>query len=131
MSADEVLLANLAFYAAFSERDVEAIQEMWAVEADVTCIHPGWPVLEGLEAVLESWLGILANPESPTVRCADAVAHVMGSMAWVTCREVIDEMQLAATNLFVREDDQWRLVHHQAGPMPGTPSEADLVDDWN
>ena len=131
MNEDEVLLANLAFYAAFSEGDVEALREIWATHTDLACIHPGWPILEGRNAVLESWERILANPGTPTVRCAGAVAHIVGSVAWVTCREVLEGVQLAATNVFVQEEGQWRLVHHHAGPMPGEPSPDDLVDAWN
>ena len=38
------------------------------------------------------------------------------AMALVVCREVIGDTTLAATNVFVRERGDWRLVHHQAGP---------------
>ena len=131
MTPDEVLITNLGFYAAFSERDMAAMERLWAQEADVACIHPGWPVLEGRDEVLASWRRILSNPDSPTVHCVDAVAHVVHEVAWVTCREVAEGGQLAATNLFVREAGQWRLVHHQAGPMPGLPSAHDLGADWN
>lgn len=131
MSVDEVLVANLVFYAAFRERDFASMAELWAEDADVACVHPGWPRLEGRTAVLASWAQLLANPESPTVKCLDAAAHVVGDMAWVTCREVLEGAQLAATNIFVRERGQWRIVHHQAGTMPGEPSETDLLDDWN
>ena len=58
----DVLLTNLAFYAAFAERDLEAMGELWASDADVACMHPGWPVLEGRDAVMESWSRILSNP---------------------------------------------------------------------
>ena len=58
-------------------------------------------------------------------------AHVLGHVAWVTCREVIEGGQLAATNVFVQENGQWRLVHHQSGPTPGKPSPEELLDDWN
>lgn len=128
----DVLLTNLAFYAAFAERDLEAMAELWAEEADVACLHPGWPLLEGRDEVLESWMRILANPGSPTVRCAQAKARIVGSFAWVTCIEVLEDVQLAATNLFVREGEAWRLVHHQASPLPGRPAPVETVDDtWN
>ena len=40
-----VLLANEAFYRAFTDRDEEAMRELWAVETEVVCIHPGWAPL--------------------------------------------------------------------------------------
>lgn len=65
MSEQEaVLAANLAFYQAFAQRDGAAMARLWAERAPVTCIHPGWPALEGRAAVLESWADILANPEA-------------------------------------------------------------------
>ncbi|MEM6931197.1 MAG: nuclear transport factor 2 family protein, partial [Myxococcota bacterium] len=85
----DVLVTNLAFYAAFAERDLEAMDELWASEHEVACLHPGWTELDGREAVLDSWRRILSNPESPVVRCADAKARVVGDVAWVTCREIL------------------------------------------
>jgi hypothetical protein len=51
----------------------------------------------------------------------------VGEAAFVVCAELIDDAELAATNLFVREDGAWRLVHHQASavhrrPEPRPPS---------
>ena len=60
--SDAVLAANLEFYRAFTTRDVAAMEALWARQAPVACVHPGWPVLADRDAVLESWRGILANP---------------------------------------------------------------------
>jgi len=35
----------------------------------------------------------------------------------VICRELVGGSPLAATNVFVREDGAWRLLHHQSGPV--------------
>jgi len=35
----------------------------------------------------------------------------------VTCGESVGNSLLAATNLFVRENGGWRLVHHHASPV--------------
>ena len=50
-----VNFANEAFYVAFSTRDLEAMDALWARQAPVTCIHPGWNALTGRDAVMESW----------------------------------------------------------------------------
>jgi hypothetical protein len=42
---------------------------------------------------------------------------VLGESAYVVCGEAVDGAELVATNLFVREDGAWKLVHHQAGPV--------------
>lgn len=121
MSADDevqaVLDANAAFYRAFAERDVTAMDAVWARDARVGCIHPGWQALAGRNAVMASWRGILENPEAPAIACTQPTAQLLGDTAFVVCTERLEESQLVATNLFVREDGAWRLVHHHAGPI--------------
>lgn len=118
MSPDEeaVLAANAAFYRAFATRDVEAMEALWARETPVACIHPGWQVLNGREAVMASWRGILAGVP-PAIQCAQEIARVAGSAAFVVCTEILDAGELVATNLFVREAGDWKLAHHHAGPV--------------
>lgn len=122
--AKALLAVNAAFYRAFAARDAEALAALWARRAPVACIHPGWDVLTDHTAVIESWRRLLANPASPPVRCRDARAHVLGEAGFVTCHEVLPEGMLVATNMFVREDGAWKLVHHQAGPVavPSPPA---------
>lgn len=119
MSDDEkaLLAANLAFYRAFAERDAAAMAALWARRAPVACIHPGWDVLTDHGAVIASWRQLLANPASPVVRCRDARAFVLGTSGFVVCHEVLPEGVLVATNVFVREDGDWKVAHHQAGPV--------------
>ena len=47
-----LLFANETFYRAFAERDVPLMEALWADTEPVTCLHPGWPPVEGREAVL-------------------------------------------------------------------------------
>ncbi len=110
----EVLEVNEAFYRAFASRDPAAMERLWAERHPVACIHPGWDVLAGRDAVLDSWRSILASPEAPELSCSFAEAHVMGDAAFVTCHEVLGTGRLAATNVFVREAGAWRMVHPQA-----------------
>ncbi|WP_291006862.1 nuclear transport factor 2 family protein [Ferrovibrio sp.] len=135
MRADEtaLLFANEAFYTAFADRDMAAMEDIWAKNSPVGCIHPGWPPLFGLKAVLESWERILANPASPDVETAGAEAMCWGDTGVVVCYEKVEDTFLVATNTFVREGKSWRLVYHQAGPVstpPGSASNDDQdIDD--
>ena len=113
---EAVLFANEAFYRAFADGDMAAMDAVWARGGAVACTHPGWEVLSGRDAVMESWRTILASPARPAIRCRDAVAHLVGDAAFVTCYEDVGQGVLAATNILVREDGQWRMAHHQAGP---------------
>ena len=50
---DEVLAANAAFYAAFANSDVKAMDSVWARRAPVACVHPGWEALVGRDRVMD------------------------------------------------------------------------------
>jgi ketosteroid isomerase-like protein len=114
---DEVLAANTAFYRAFAARDVDAMDALWARHAPVACVHPGWHALSGRDAVMASWRGILRGPGAPDIACGDTSIHVFGESAFVVCAERLPDGELVATNVFVREEGAWRLVHHHAGPI--------------
>jgi ketosteroid isomerase-like protein len=115
--AARVLEANEAFYGSFNRKDIEAMGEVWAAREDVTCIHPGWNVLRGRDHVLHSWRAILGNPAQPRVVVGGAEVTLTGDSAIVICRELVAGSPLAATNVFVREDGDWKIVHHQSGPV--------------
>jgi hypothetical protein len=88
---------------------------LWATATSVACIHPGWDLLRGRDAVMASWKAILGG-DAPPISCGAASAQVVGDVAWVVCREVIaGGPSLAATNVFVREEGAWRICAHQAG----------------
>jgi ketosteroid isomerase-like protein len=114
---DAVLAANLEFYRAFTERDLAAMDRLWARHLPVVCTHPGWNVLRLRDEVMASWRDILANPDAPRVACQDEQAFLYGDVAVVICEEELPENTLAATNIFAREEGQWRLVHHHSGPL--------------
>ncbi|HEY5789837.1 MAG TPA: nuclear transport factor 2 family protein [Gammaproteobacteria bacterium] len=112
----ELLAANAAFYAAFRAADGGAMAGLWAARHPVSCAHPGWPLLFGREAVLSSWREIFVAGATPPVKCQQPRGHLAGELGYVTCYEALDGQLLAATNIFVREADGWRMVHHQSGP---------------
>lgn len=127
MGDDEaVLFANDRFYAAFTAKDMGAMESLWA-ENKVLCIHPGWQPLYGREDVLESWRGILSEEQAPDIRCHAPQVTVLGDTAVVLCIEEIEGAFLCATNLFIREGVDWKLAHHHAGPV--NMSEEDLPEE--
>ena len=82
--------------------------------APVACLHPGWTALKDRDAIIESWAGILSNPDAPRIACFDEQAFLYGDVALVLCEEELEGGTLAASNFFVREDGVWRIAHHQA-----------------
>lgn len=120
----EVLFANERFYTAFAEGDSEAMEDLWAKQGAVCCLHPGWEPLHDRAQVIASWNAILQSP--PPVLCAAPRVLPMGpDGAGVVCWEAIGQDYLIATNLFRREAGVWRIVHHQAGPVRGAPPKQD------
>ncbi len=118
---NDVLAANDAFYQAFAAGDYMAMDGIWADTLPVSCIHPGWPPVRGRDKVMQTWRGILANPPRPAIQAMEAEATEMGDFALVVCFEVIGNIYLSASNLFTRDGDLWRLVHHQSGETSKSP----------
>ncbi len=122
---DAVLFANEAFYQAFADRDVQAMEDLWSLDAPVSCIHPGWGAIFGREEVMQSWIAIITSDGALPVLCHGAMASIYGDTAAVVCFEELGENVLIATNIFVREGHIWKIVHHQAGPTAAAPPEED------
>jgi ketosteroid isomerase-like protein len=118
----EVVEANARFYRAFETLDIAEMDRVWAHGDRVQCVHPGWPLLSGWDAVRASWETIFANTAEMRFTVSDVRTFVGGELAWVTCTENIlsdvagrvSVTAILATNLFAREADGWRLVHHHA-----------------
>ena len=56
-----VLLANLAFYEAFSLKDPETMRDVWWRSPSVLCIHPSHAPLIGSNVVVESFTNMFEN----------------------------------------------------------------------
>jgi ketosteroid isomerase-like protein len=111
-----ILAANAAYYRAFASADFVAMSRLWA-DDEVSCIHPGWPVLIGRPAILESYREILRNPNQERIEPRNETVMAAGDQARVLCVEFVGGTALATTNLFKRVDGAWRMTHHQASPM--------------
>ena len=128
MERDAVLFANEAFYRAFADRDLGAMDALWSRRSQVACIHPGWSPIAGRDQVMASWRGILSNPQSPAVVCRRPQVFMLGEGAFVICFEEVDGAFLIATNYFLREAGGWKMTHHQAGPVPAPEGEDEAAE---
>lgn len=107
------------------------MDDAWAQDAAVACIHPGWPVLTDRARVMTSWRAILSDlpgGEAPEVSCADPHTTIVGEVGYVICKERIGPHTLLATNVFVREGGRWRMVHHHAAPVYADEAPIDQDD---
>ena len=114
-----VLEANAAFYRAFHDGDLAAMEQVWAEQTPTVCVHPGMRWLVGRRAILGSWAQILSELAGFDMSCRQPRVHLLGDVALVTCLEANGDKaaHLVATNVFVREGSAWRMVHHHAGPL--------------
>jgi ketosteroid isomerase-like protein len=134
-----VLFANAALYDAFETADLDLMEAVWMdgpAAEDVICVHPGWPPLRGRAQVLRSWAMIMANTTNISFVLTDVDATVDGDVAVVTCAEniltgmpedaglstslaatALSGGRVAATNVFRRTGNGWRLWVHHASPV--------------
>ncbi|WP_411574253.1 nuclear transport factor 2 family protein [Streptomyces fradiae] len=131
---EDVELANTAFYEAVERGDFEAVADLWLDEryGDISCVHPGWPVLSGRGEVLRSYALIMANTDYIQFFLTDVKVTVAADTAVVTCTENIlsggpaEEgaelgplvgQLVVATNVFRRTPDGWKVWSHHGSPV--------------
>jgi ketosteroid isomerase-like protein len=127
-----VLDANQRFYSAFEARDVDAMADVWERSSRASVTHPGWPTLHGWAKVIASWDAIFRGTPYIQFFLTDARAVVVGDAAWVVLDENILQSHgdagaaavdpasastVAATNVFVHDGEDWRLVNHHGSPV--------------
>ena len=121
--------ANRRYYAAFESLDFTQMDEIWAHEDWVQCVHPGWDLLLGWAEVREGWVRIFSNTRRTKIALGAVVIHVEGDAGWVACTEQvtsaysdgIDDALAQATNIFIYRGGVWRIVAHHASPLPSGP----------
>ncbi|MER5770147.1 nuclear transport factor 2 family protein [Streptomyces sp. NPDC001985] len=128
---EQVEEANTTFYETMERGDFEALSGLW-LDDDISCIHPGWPVLSGRGEVLRSYALIMANTEYIQFFLTDVKVSLVGDTALVTCTENIlsggpaEEsgelgplvgQLVVATNVFRRTADGWRIWSHHGSPV--------------
>jgi ketosteroid isomerase-like protein len=119
---DDVLQVNQSFYDAHEQRDLEAMRAVWEHSDRTVCTHPGWPILRTWPVIEESWRRIFAGGGRNQFIVTNIVASGDSGFVWVTLDENLMEGAatgtVAATNVFARFDDVWRLVvHHGSAVM--------------
>lgn len=122
--------ANRRFYRAFEALDLAEMEKVWVHDDHVKCVHPGWPLLSGWDAVRASWEAIFNNTGEIRFTLGEVQVAVRGPLAWVTCTEnILSQVRsrvsvtsVLATNIFELGDDGWLMIHHHASHvLSGSP----------
>ncbi len=130
MSEKDVIEMNQIFYDAFNKSDIELMIGVWLNDSTSQCIHPGWDVLTGFKNIMTSWQKIFAAAQDLEIKLSNIDVTTSENLAWVTCQEnlfsiVSSGVQLSrvhSTNLFKKQNGQWKMVLHHASPVSGLPS---------
>jgi ketosteroid isomerase-like protein len=124
--------ANESFYRAFESLDINEMQNIWSRESAVQCGHPGWRILRGWDAVMESWRRIFENTPAIRFLLTHVSIEMRGNMAWVTLyenlRSSVEGQEVSAivlsTNIFEKGADGWRMIlHHGSSVAQPTPAD--------
>jgi ketosteroid isomerase-like protein len=121
----DVRAASDQFYSALDEMangDAGSMADVWSHEDDVTTMHPIGGREEGWDAVNGSWEGVASMSEGGEVTRTDQLIRVTGDLAYELCTESAsmtiagDQLSLEgrATNVYRKENGEWKVVHHHA-----------------
>jgi ketosteroid isomerase-like protein len=129
VEADEVRQASDRFYAALNrvlQGDAGPMMDVWSHTSDVTTMHPigqrevGWEQVEG------PWQQVASLASGGQVAIKDPLIRVVGDLAYEVGIEDGDgkiagevvSFGHRVTNVYRREDGDWKIVHHHADKNP-------------
>ena len=130
MSTDnEVRDASAKFYAALNRMttgDARDLSTIWSHDDSVTTMHPIGGEQSGWDAVRESFEQVAGVATAGRVELVGQVIHSDGELAYETGHErgsvtVAGEtvtVDQRVTNVYRREPDGWKIVHHHTDLSP-------------
>jgi ketosteroid isomerase-like protein len=127
---EAVLRANDHFYRVFEARDLVAMSAVWAQTVNDCCIHPGWEIVRGFPAVMQSWRSIFSSGAPMRFRITSVAVSIEGDVARVHNVENIfvgDDSEplgrVAVTHLFVKREERWLMTLHHGSPIAAEETE--------
>ena len=130
---DEILEVNSRFYKALGTRDLELMGTVFVHDDRAGCMHPGWVMLKGWEAIRQSWENVFDPEDQLGIKLHNLTVDIEGDAAWVTCiqeltyikRDPVMMNVSVSTNIFEKNESGWLMVIHQASPIPISAQEDD------
>ena len=113
---EQVSFVNEAFYLAFESKDIAAMENIWADQEDLYCLHPGWHPLTGRKDIIESWRRILTNTAQPQISFdSPQNLRISDNSVAVICFERSPQQNMIATNIYRKSSDRFQMILHQSG----------------
>lgn len=115
-----------AFYQALERCDLEAMMAVWSEDDEIVCLHPGGPRLLGFAQIRSAWQAIfsgggrlkvqisqVSRVQTPFTAIHSVIEHI--GRADQIARQTAP---IAATNIYLRGPQGWRLLAHHASVVP-------------
>lgn len=118
--------AQLAFYHAFEQNDLEAMMRVWDDGDDILCIHPMAPALHSRNAVTHGWREIFTGGAEMRFTIETIQRYAQPELVILIVNELIEVgsgkrvAPIVATNVYRLNTHGWRMLTHHAGPAPST-----------
>jgi hypothetical protein len=127
-----VLQANSAYYRAFSEKNIQSMEQVWMPDNASVCIHPSAKPLVGAKDVLACFQTMFKSSDGAFQRNwlepNQIRLSVKGATAIVTCEEYVYArrfvrgkkrqteliQKLQATNIFRKVGSKWYVTYHHS-----------------
>jgi len=128
--------AEVAFYEALEQIDIDAMMRIWAEDEEVICVHPQGGRSLGYTAVREAWQRAFAQGTRASVRITDVVrrqgillaTHSMHEHYAVAGEVVVGETlarpPVIATHVYVHGAQGWHLLARHASSAPAAAVDA-------
>ncbi len=130
---ENIIRTNKKFYDARNRYDLDLIEGVWVNDIRAKCVHAGWPIIFGWEAIKESWKTIFETGGFDHVDISDFFVEVKENSSWLNCieratysvenRRIV--MLAQVTNIFELLDGEWKMALHHASLMPIPRKEID------
>ncbi len=127
--------AESAFYSAFEMADISLMQALFA-DQNVSCIHPNAMPIIGRTAVLSSWEKILSSLAEPAFypevlhrseegdEVGNTAIHLVAERIAADHQIGTETSLVLATNVYIKQENGWRMMMHHSSLPPYTEDEA-------
>ena len=131
---ERVLEVNKRFYEDLGSRDLELMGTVFVHDERAGCTHPGWIMLQGWEAIRQSWENVFDPEDKLGIKLHNVTVDIYDDAACVTCiqeltyirRDPVMMNVSVSTNIFERTEDGWKMIIHHASPIPFTIQEEEV-----
>jgi ketosteroid isomerase-like protein len=124
------------FYAAYNHvinGDPAPMLALWLPSPDVTAMHTLGDLEVGWDQVRAVWERVARICSDGQMTITELEIRLFGDLVYAICREQVQmtvagkrvQLTLRATNIFRREDDDWKVIHHHGDALPAMEAEAD------